>query len=61
MERANSLAIDKGQNTIVYLQPSGYALQTINVYSIEAGEMQEGISYSVDAGKVIKEGNPLTN
>lgn len=61
MERANSLAIDKGKNTIVYLQPSGYALQTINVYSIEAGEMQEGISYSVDAGKVVKEGNPLTN
>ena len=61
MERANSLAIDKGKNTIVYLQPSGYASQTINVYSIEAGEMQEGISYSVDAGKVVKEGNPLTN
>ena len=55
------MAIDKGKNTIVYLQPSGYALQTINVYSIEAGEMQEGISYSVDAGKVVKEGNPLTN
>lgn len=59
LDRAKAIASERGKNTIVFIQESGYSVQQIDVYECKDDEILTQTSYKIVDGEVIENADAL--